>query len=110
MHFYSRIRSLASLPALFVSAAAAISLPTSDIELSSRSTASETSAILESLQIGISIHRYGIHLCMLTCLVKIAIAPRHPSLFPVSTALADPRRHSPLTSHLYDILLVPTSL
>lgn len=53
MHFYSRIRFLALLPALLVTA---VSLPTSDIELSSRSTASDSATILESLHIGTSIH------------------------------------------------------
>ena len=63
MHFYSPNRSLALLPALFVSAAVAVSLPTFDLDLSSRSAAaSDSSAILESLQIGTSIHRYGIPL------------------------------------------------
>lgn len=60
MHFYSRVRSLASLPALFVSAVAAVSIP---IELSSRSAASDSVAILESLQIGISIHRHSFCAC-----------------------------------------------
>ncbi|KAE9963040.1 hypothetical protein BLS_009753 [Venturia inaequalis] len=69
MYFYPRVRSLASLPALFVTALAAASLPipASDIELSTRSAASDSAAILESLQ--------------------IAIVPRHPSLFLVPTAL-----------------------
>jgi hypothetical protein len=108
MHFYSRNRHLALLPTLFLSAVTALSRPTSDFELSEQSTASDSSAILESLQIGTSNHRLRpTRACMLTCLVKIAIVPRHPSLFPVSTALAIPRRLLPLTSRLYDILLSP---
>jgi hypothetical protein len=65
MHFYLRNRHLALLPALFLSAVTALSRPTSDFELSERSTASDSSAILESLQIGTSIHRYGplVHAC-----------------------------------------------
>ncbi|TID26352.1 gb [Venturia nashicola] len=53
MHLSSPVRSLASLPALFVSAVAAASIPiaASDFELSSRSAASDSAALLESLQI-----------------------------------------------------------
>ncbi|QDS71137.1 hypothetical protein FKW77_009881 [Venturia effusa] len=53
MHILHRVRSLASLPALFVSAVAAVSvpIPASDIQLSSPPVASESAAILESLQI-----------------------------------------------------------
>lgn len=55
MHFFSRVRSLASLPALFVSAVAAGSLPVPASDFPpSRSAASDSVAILESLQIGIS--------------------------------------------------------
>lgn len=66
MYSLSRVRFLASLPALFVSAVAAVSIPVPafDFPPSSRSAASDSAAILESLQIGTSVHRHGVRACL----------------------------------------------